>query len=520
MSAALVPWQPRKVSILWLDLDNGRAVTDDGRALIVGDHRDQRPKLAEVLAAAQYAECPRVMLTGAKPPPAYLLGAAGGWTHGTHHLDALAPVGRYTNSEGGAFEIRRAAEWFGAGDYKPHQAAAAWRELSHALADAIPGMERPLASPAATGREAWLRSRSFDQGGQPVNPPQVSAEVAELLRATTGQHRIERFPEPASTTHRPPRALWLLDGRLMYVACVRELGIGPAEMLTDAGAAHLFDSNPYARARYQVRATVPSWWDTAGILPHKDTGNIRGAWEYPSKPGRSFTTWADAAEVHLATQNGWAVRFQAGMMFQPGRPLDTWAARLLRAYDRAGGDPEPGRAKLVRAGLRWMLLHSIGAWHSAGRKETTITPSPMARPQGEGWGPPTLERGRAVWRRTVPLDGRAAAMSHPEWAAQIWGRARARVLWAPTAVKGTYAGALTIPPAELVSIYGDAVMTTRRPPWAAARFDDGKPGRLRVKGHLPDLAAAGGWPTTSARRDRLMHAAEAFGAPLDQPEGD
>ena len=99
-------------------------------------------------------------------------------------------------------------------------------------------------------------------------------------------------------------------------------------------------------------------------------------------------------------------------------------------------------------------------------------------------------------------------MSHPEWSAQVWGRARARVLWAPTAVAHTYAGALTIPAAQLVSIYGDAVMTTREPEWAAPRFDDGKPGRLRVKGHLPDLDAAGGWPTTGRARDRLMHQAE------------
>lgn len=520
MSAALVPWNPRKIAILWLDLDTGRAVADTGAHMIVG--AGKRPKLAEVLAAADLADCPRVMLTGTPPPAAWLMGAATGWTHGSHHLDPSAPVGRYTETHGRTVEIRRASEWFGAGNYTPTQAADAWQALSTALAEAIPGMERPLASPAATGREAWLRSRSFDQDKQPVNPPQVSAEVAELLRATSGQHRIERFPDQGINAD--TSQLWLLDGRLMYVACVRELGNGPAAMITGPAAAEVFGATPYARARYQVTVTVPEWWEGAGILPHKAGTSDRDPWEYPNQPGRTFTTWADASEVWLAAyQFKWPTRFNAGMLFTPGRPLDTWAARLLRAYDRQRVgviDLDGSTPRLVRAALRWMLLHSIGAWHSAGRTETTITAGPMTRPAGPGWGPPTVEKGRAVWRRRVELDGRAALMAHPEWSAQIWGRARARVLWAPTAVKGTYAGALTIPPTELVSIYGDAVMTTQRPPWAAARYDDGKPGRLRVKGYLPSLAASGGWPTTGARRDRLMHAAEAFGAPLDQPEGE
>jgi len=120
-------------------------------------------------------------------------------------------------------------------------------------------MARPLASPGATGREAWLRSRSFDKDtGQPITPPQVTAEVAELLRETSGQHRIELFPAPAE---RDGNQLWLLDGRLMYAAPVRELGCGPAVMLTGDQAAALFTAQPYARARYHVRVTVPEWWE-------------------------------------------------------------------------------------------------------------------------------------------------------------------------------------------------------------------------------------------------------------------
>ena len=502
---ALVPWNPRPASILWLNADNSHAITPSGRPINAIDHR---PTIGEVLTLAWRADADRVMLTGANPPAGWLLGGLpSGWTHGAHHLDADTPVGRYTNGEGRRFEIRRAAEWFGAGTYTPTEAAAGWHALTAALAEAVPGL-RPLASPGATGREAWLRSRTFDQDGHPITPPQVTPEVAELLRNTSGQHRIELFPAPAVRTL-AANELWLLDGRLMYAACVRELGTGPATMLTGTQAAHFYATHPYGRARYQVTVTVPDWWEGAGILPLKSGDDARDGWEYPNQPGRTFTTWADASEVWLAAyQFKWPYAFRAGMEFTSGRPLDTWAARLLRAVDKAGASADPA-GPLVRAGVRWMLLHSIGAWHSTGRTETTITPSPMTRPAGDGWGAPSVENYSAIWRRRVPLDGRAAAMSHPEWSAQVWGRARARVLWAPTAVKGTYAGALTIPAAQLVSIYGDAVMTTRAPEWAAPEYDDGKPGRLRVKGYLPDLDAAGGWPTTGRRRDRLMHQAEA-----------
>lgn len=505
MSAALVPWNPRPARILWLDFTTGRGINPAGRGTTGIAYT---PNLAGVLDLAWREDCDRVMLTGKRPPAGWLLGGLpSGWVHGAHHLDHETPVGRYTNGEGRRFEVRRAAEWFGAGDYTPAQAAAGWHALTTALAEAVPDL-RPLASPGATGREAWLRSRSFDHG-QPITPPQVSAEIAELLRETSGQHRIELFAEPANRPDKATDQLWLLDGRLMYAACMRELGAGPATMLDATDAERLFDLDPYARARYQVRVTIPAWWEAAGILPLKSGDDARDGWEYPHEAGRTFTTWADAAEVWLAAyQFKWPTTFLAGMMFTPGRPLDTWAARLLRAVDKAGASADPA-APLVRAGVRWMLLHSIGAFHSTGRTETTITPNPMTRPAGDGWGAPSTENYAAVWRRRIPLDGRAAAMSHPEWSAQVWGRARARVLWAPTAVKGTYAGALTIPGAQLVSIYGDAVMTTRRPEWAAPDYDDGKPGRLRVKGYLPDLDAAGGWPTTGRRRDRLMHAAEA-----------
>jgi len=462
---------------------------------------------------ASRAGAQRVMLTGPRVAAGWFIAKTPGWAHGSHHLDASTPVGRYVHqTTGQRVEIRRASEWFGQGDYTAEQARAGWEALTKALALAIPGMDQPLGSPGATGREAWLRSRTFDKDTrQPIDPPQCSLEVAELLHATSGQHRIERFAKPEHDLGE--NRLWLLDGRLMYAACVRELGVG-GTLLGAREANEHFLANPYGRARYQVKVTVPEWWDTCGILPYRaDPGD---PWEYPAEPGRTFTTWADSSEVWLAAwQFAWPTEVLAGIGFEKGKPLDTWAARLLRAYDAASVTLDPS-GPLVRAGIRWMLLHSIGAWHSTGRTETTITDSPMHQPAGDGWGPPQPEKGQALWRRRAPLVGRSALMAHPEWSSQVWGRARARVLWAPTRLKDTHAGALTIPSHQLVSIYGDAIMVTERPPWAYDFYDDGKPGRLRVKGHLPNLEAAGGWPATSQDRDKLMHQAEAYGQPLQE----
>jgi hypothetical protein len=301
--------------------------------------------------------------------------------------------------------------------------------------------------------------------------------------------------------------LFVLDGRLMYAACIRELGTAPAAFLTAGEARDLLESDRgrYARARFRVRATVPAIWHTVGILPLAADDEHDG-WTYPAEPGRTFETWADASEVFLAMEWGWEVQPLEGLTFTPGRPLDTWAARLLRTYDRV--DPTKlgtERAKMVRAALRWMLLHAVGAWHSSGRTETTLTASPMARPSGDGWGAPERTSNGTVWRRRVALDGRAALMAHPEYSAQIWGRARARVLSAPTAERGVMAGALYVDPHTLVSIYGDAVMTTTRPHWADPALDDGRPGRLRLKGHLPGPLP---WPTAARQRDPLMHKAE------------
>src|SRR5690606_21657835 len=67
-------------------------------------------------------------------------------------------------------------------------------------------------------------------------------------------------------------------------------------------------------------------------------------------------------------------------------------------------------------------------------------------------------------------------MAHPEWSAQVYGRARARLLSAPGG-----AGALGVERSELVAFRTDAIYMTTDPHWN----DDGRPGRYRHVRTIP-----------------------------------
>lgn len=492
----LVPWSPARKRTLWLDAGTGSAMNDDGVTGRVGDAG--APALLDVLAAARRTGSQRVMLTGKAPARGWFLGQLDGWQHGAHYLDVDVPVGRYAQ-DGARVEVRTAAEWFGAGSYTPGTARAAESALASVYAAQVPGGSL-FASPGATGMDAWLRS--LPRGTEA--PEQLPEDVAQLVRSTSPQHRIERFAPPAPGATMP--ALWYLDGRWMYAALCKELGTGPAHFLTGAEVAERWASprGHFARARYRVRFSAPAGWDGPGVLLAKAGPGRHDGWHAPT----SGETWADAAECELAARMGWKLDPLEGLAFTKGRPLDTWAARLQRARETVDADQLGAEvAGMVRAGVRAILLHAVGGWHSSGRDETTVTASRMTPPAGDGWGAPEqVADGSFLWRRRHGLDGRAAAMVHPEWSSQVWGRAHARILDGPTSTPGLRSGALYLRPGSLVGIYGDAVMTTELPSWAA--LDDGKNGRLRVKGHVCGPVP---WPTRASERDELARQADAAG---------
>lgn len=499
----LSPLHVRGDVTLWLDAQTGRAVPDPHPYAEDVRQVTSPPQLRDVLQAVERTRTTRVMLTGAAPPRSWFLGSVpDGWEHGRHHLDHETPTGRYRHTGAGVtVEVRRAAEWFGAGDYGPAVARDAWRALGRVLNATSRTGAALFRSPGATGRDLWLRAA----GGQVPDP--LDVETQRMIRATSPQHRIELMPPTSDTMP----AVWVLDGRWMYAALTRGLGSGPVTMLTGAQAAEHYAAHPYGRARYRVRFRAPSWWreafGTLGLLMARAGDLASDGWHCPL----SGETWADAAEVHTAAEAGWHLEFLEGMAFTPGRPLDAWTARLVRARESVSDDELGGDvAQLVRGAVRTVLLYAIGAFHSSGSDETTVTASAMRRPDGEGWGAPErLDNGAALWRRrTEATHPRALAMAHPEWSSQVWGRARARMLECPTGERGgRRAGLLYVPAGTVAAVYGDALMLTERPAWAD--LDDGAPGRLRVKGHLCGPVP---WPTTAHERDELTRAAETAGA--------
>ena len=97
-----------------------------------------------------------------------------------------------------------------------------------------------------------------------------------MIHRTSGQHRTEHLVEGrsrcdcgdclpliAAKTEIP--GFCYVDGRFMYSALCREVGVG-GRRLTKLEAQDRADGDAYARARYLIRFTVPEGWDTLGLF--------------------------------------------------------------------------------------------------------------------------------------------------------------------------------------------------------------------------------------------------------------
>ena len=403
-----------------------------------------------------------------------------GWAQDGHYLPASEPeraVLRYS-APWGSVEVHQAGAWFGKDRLAAGAAAIteALAVLGRAIEHEFPG-GRLLSTPATTGRDLWHRSIP-DQ-----HWPTLPADLQDLIRDTSGQGRIQffRYHEPELP------GLVELDGRVMYAGLTWGLGAGVPEH--DTGAEYLGQT----RARYRVSFTVPSGWSGPGILGVKDGGS----WSYPDTPGETGEGWCDGAELHLAHEHGWRYVIRERLIFPtysgPG-PLDLWTKKLLkvRGSIEAGvavGSIEPEAGKLAGDGVRSIILHGLGAF--VGRRPLVTRSVPVSQPEAVPATAQNLraEGGRLVW--SEPREVRDPGSVHPEYAAAVWARCRARMLSGPTGTRGIRSGALHLPAGvELLAILTDALYLTSDPGWP----DDGKPGRLRVKanvaGPLPTPATA------------------------------
>ncbi|MGP9587214.1 hypothetical protein ACT3TB_16315 [Micrococcaceae sp. AOP34-BR2-30] len=556
------PWRISPVPTVFMDFTTGQGVLDNGHPIRSQISPGRKtPTLTDKLNSVAYAagagvEKVRIMFTG-KVPPAdrntrhWLMVQTPGWSADRGHWLGNPPTGRFTHRNTGQYiEVRVASEWFGDSPLTPRQAREAWvyldALLTYTFGPSLPdGMRTTLMlTPAATGTNLW--AAAMPKG---LDPEPVTDDIAAELHATSGQHHQDHLVSgqvnsehedvvpliDSRITAEIPRFTYI-DGRFMYASLCREIGTGPGVRLKRSEAFDLMENNPYARARYEVRFTVPHGWHHVGIFGIRHDNPADG-WYYPNRPGAQGITWADASEVFVARNAGWHVEPLQAIVFNEtmskarkrfvgddhvarrgttkAKPLDLWADKLTKARDNVAGDldVDPVLKKPIGAALRAILIQSIGNFASRGRGSTAVVDDIKDIPAQ--YVDSALPKGK-LWVYTVPqrLTDRQKAFYRPEFSVQVWGRGRAKVL--STRIGGVTAGALSLPGESIIGINGDAIYTTAPPPaWCLPQeqggADDGKAGRLRIQGHLAGPMSA---PLTRAERDKLREKAQKAGTEI------
>lgn len=520
------PWSPQEIPTIWVDYTTGYGRTGAGAEVkprIAGGR--VKPNLLDMLETAAHLGAGRIMFTGKLPEGEpgkahWLMASTKGWdAMNVFPRGNAATFIRQTTQQ--KVEVRTAAEWFGDLHLSPEQARQSWDMVATTLRS-VEERATMFLSPSATGRNLWALSLPKSVDLQPV-----SADIAEEIHKTTGQHHLEHLVAGENFSQSPmcrplidPKTtpnidkFAYVDGRFMYASLCRELGIGPGRRLNRAAAFDLLENDRYARARYLVRFTVPQDWEHVGIFALQHT-NAADGWYYPNIPGTGGDTWVDAAEIDIARRHGWTVEPLEAVQFQKARPLDTFAERIIRARDRVDSNPElPALLrKAVSAALRAMVIQAIGAFASRGLDRTIRVSSAREIPVEYQ---SSVVRYGSEFTYTIPgqISERNRPFYHPELATQIWARGRAKVLETPLA--GSYGnargGALSVNPKTLIGINGDAIYTTEVPRWALPeRFgggDDGKTGRLRLQGVVEGNMIT---PASLRARDSLKKRAEKAG---------
>lgn len=239
----------------------------------------------------------------------------------------------------------------------------------------------------------------------------------------------------------------------------------------------------WQRGWFRVTVSVPADWFGIGMLPELVEGHQPGECDrcagtgrstagegasvacWPDRPGLRFTTWADGTELELAASFGWRFVVHEGIERDEAKPLDVWRKRLLDVRQQlaalvTAGELDARTAKLAAGALRMVVLQTVGAFASQGHPITHVVGSVNEVPDGT---PFTIQGDAIVW--TDHSGGIAwGELSHPEWAAAVWARCRARVLhdrgvWPHTGALAAWTAG------QLVAIRQDAVWLADDPHW-------------------------------------------------------
>ncbi len=387
-----------------------------------------------------------------------------GWTLDRVHHGEHAPAFYWSHVDGATMVGRSADTWFDT--CTPDQARRAADVIGEVLAERHPGAIF-MASPPAVGQDLIRRKLPDDDDGWPTLDP----EHQRLIRENSGQHRIETVARSEALP-----ALYMWDARLAFSALTWGLGRGPAT---------LDDVPEYAgqtRGRYEIEFTVPNGWHNVGLFAVKDADHVDengdSKWWYPSEPGSTHTTWVDGAELHVAYKV-WhpdAIRIKRRLLLADHKfdPLGKWAPAIAACAQASQVDQAPELRPLLRSAWRAILVQTIGSLVGKQRKRTHM--GPFGSEPADAIDLVSVGDDRVSWATTeAPAQ---PEMCHPEAAALVWARQRARVLCDP---KGC--GALGVDPDLVVGFYGDAIYLNGPTDWA--ELDDKKPGRFRLKGYWP-----------------------------------
>ncbi len=461
------PW-PQRYAV-FAKLDSGM-IHEDG-TIIRWDDRADLQLVLDLAAAEEWAEkIPQIVyIVGgwdAKSLPATeWFTAPEGWTRRPgYNRDPLIAV--YKSEAGQKITLYSTAQWFGSCDNASlcRRAYTRLRELLRSSFD--PGADL-LGTPARTGLDLLARSLPRNSAGTPYEYPVLDPEFREVIEHNVGQGRMEFLPPLGPWSDR----LYILDATWMYAACVRHMPAPPIEHDTSSEFAG------YRCAFYRVEFSPAEGWQHIGLLPTWDRQAKKTI--YPIAPG-VYPAIVSGEELRLAHENGWQITILERWLFAEDRaanadPTRTWAEQL-RMLRGACTDKREGKAgPLLRSALRALLIKAVGGLHRKGRMQQVETPHERAEevdPEGVLEITPTVIR----WERPIPLAPEMAAFNHPEWAALVWCRARARLAKA----------ALTLPRESIVALRSDAIVTTCDPGWK----DDGRPGIFRLKAWV-DLADQG-----------------------------
>jgi hypothetical protein len=409
-----------------------------------------------------------------------------GWTLARWHNAADRRTGVYSR-DGVTLDLRMAAPWFDASGaaLDPACCLVAWRQLLRDLRGAFGDLTTLLTTPAMTGME--LLEASFPQGLQVATLP---GELRELLAEITTQGRRELF----SPFTRTISDLYEVDARWMYAACLHHLPVGRSVQDRD----HEYAG--FTPGFYLVDAQVPGNWGHIGLLPDLETLHGPSGVRYPRRPRQWMQSWCTGAELDLARRSGWRTTIQQRILWPEThqRPDVTkqWIGRLrsLREAQLTAGTPT---APLLASAYRHLVIDPVGRWFSRETEEHGMLPlerigelPPDAVPHIEQVGAQAM----VLWSRETPLSAEWLRYAHPEWAAMVWGRARARLA----------TQAMNYPLGSLVALRTDGIWTTANPYDLAVNDDDTRPGAWRVKSYL---AGPQPWPTSEAQFVSLMRLA-------------